>query len=162
MNDLAIFSADKLPELTVAQIAALPVERLQELDTQLGELSTWLKLAKEKLATALEQRYGEQSRVARLAAAKDFGVVHVSDQSLRITADLPKKVTWDQPQLAAIARRIAASGDKVEDYLDVEFSISESRFNNWPPALKEQFAAARTVKPGKPTFRLAFATEGGA
>lgn len=162
MNDLAIISADKLPELTVAQIAALPPQRLQELDTQLGELSTWLKLAKEKLATALEQRYGEPVRAARLTAAKDFGVVHVSDHDLRITADLPKKVSWDQPKLAAIAQRIAASGDKVEDYIDVEFSISESRFNNWPPALKEQFASARTVKPGKPTFRLALVAEGGA
>ncbi len=162
MNDLAIISTDKLPELTVAQIAALPVEHLQELDTQLGELTNWLKSAKEKFSTALEQRYGEPSRAARLAAGKDFGTVHVSDNDLRITADLPKKVTWDQPQLAAIARRIAASGDKVEDYIDVEFSISESRFNNWPPALKEQFTAARTVKPGKATFRLALVSEGGA
>lgn len=161
MNDL-IVSTENLPDLSVTQIAALPVERLQELDAQLGELATWLKSAKDKLSTALEQRYGEQSRAARLAAAKDFGVVHVSDNDLRITADLPKKVTWDQPKLAAIAQRIAASGDKVEDYIDIEFSISESRFNNWPAALKEQFAAARTVKPGKPTFRLALASEGGA
>ncbi len=32
----------------------------------------------------------------------------------------------NEAQLAAIARRIAAAGEKVEDYLDVEFSVSES------------------------------------
>jgi len=47
----------------------------------------------------------------------------------------------------------------VQDYIDVDYSVSESRFNNWPPALKEQFAAARTVKP---SYRLALqAPEGG-
>jgi len=68
-------------------------------------------------------------------------------------------VSWDQPQLAAIAQRIAASGERVEDYLDVEFSVPESRFNNWPTALRSQFEAARTVKPGKPSFRLTFTEE---
>jgi hypothetical protein len=37
--------------------------------------------------------------------------------------------------------------------------VSESRFNNWPPALRAQFEAARTVKPGKPSFRLALVSE---
>ena len=73
--------------------------------------------------------------------------------------DLPKRISWDQEKLAAIARRIAAAGEKVEDYLDVEFSVPESRFNHWPQALREQFASARTVKPGKPTFRLALTEE---
>lgn len=64
-------------------------------------------------------------------------------------------MSWNQPQLAETARRIAASGERVEDYLDIEFSIPESRYSNWPPVLREQFAAARTVKPGKTSFRLA-------
>jgi hypothetical protein len=71
-------------------------------------------------------------------------------------------VTWDQAQLSAIAARIVAAGDKVCDYIDTDYSISESRFNNWPPALKDQFAQARTVKPGKPSYRLALVdSEGG-
>jgi hypothetical protein len=68
-------------------------------------------------------------------------------------------VSWDQQQLAAIAQRIAAAGDRIEDYLDVEFSVSESRFNNWPTALREQFAPARTVKPGKASYDLAINSE---
>ena len=58
-----------------------------------------------------------------------------------------------------IAQRIAASGERVEDYLDIEFSVPESRFNNWPAALREQFEPARTVKPGKSSYDLAIDSE---
>lgn len=68
-------------------------------------------------------------------------------------------MSWSQEQLATIAQRITASGEKVEDYLDIEFSVSESRFNNWPAVLRAQFETARTVKPGKSSFRLALVTE---
>ena len=42
----------------------------------------------------------------------------------------------------------------VEGYIDVKLAVSESRYTNWPPALQQQFAAARTVEPGKPSFTL--------
>ena len=63
-------------------------------------------------------------------------------------------MTWDQKCLSDIASRISASGERVEDYIDVELSVSESRFNGWPSVLKEQFAQARTVKAGKAKFVL--------
>ena len=63
-------------------------------------------------------------------------------------------MTWSQPILKEMAERIVASGDKVEHYIDIKFSVSESRYSNWPPALQEQFAAARTVEEGKPTITL--------
>ena len=59
-----------------------------------------------------------------------------------------------------MAERIVASGDKVEDYIDIKLSVSESRYTNWPTALQEQFAAARTVEEGKPTITLTL--DGGA
>jgi hypothetical protein len=42
----------------------------------------------------------------------------------------------------------------VESYLDVKLAVPESRFINWPPALQQQFADARTVDAGKSTFEL--------
>jgi len=115
--------------------------------------------ARHKFDVALDAAYGEQVRAARFETGKDFGVIHIQDGPLRVTVDTPKRVSWDQAQLAAIARRIADAGEKLEDYLEVEFSVSESRFNNWPAALRSQFEAARTVKPGKPTFRLTLTSE---
>jgi len=158
MSELMIFPTD-LPNLSVSQIAGLPQQRLQELDISLNELMAWAKQARERVNTALEQRYGEQARAALVESGRDFGVSHLSDGPLRVTYELPKRVSWDQKRLAEIAERIVTSGERVQDYMDVDLSVSETRFNNWPPALKEQFAAARTVKPGKASFRLAFVQE---
>ena len=158
MNEIMTIAAG-LPDLSVSQMVALPHGRLQELDVLLHEMQTQLKQARERLNAALEQRYGEQGRAALVNSGRDFGVAHLSDGPLRVTYELPKRVSWDQPRLSEIAERIVAAGERVQDYMDVDLSVSESRFNNWPPALKEQFAAARTVKPGKTSFRLAFVQE---
>ena len=48
---------------------------------------------------------------------------------------------------------------RVQEYVDIEFSVPESRFNNWPAALREQFEPARTVKPGKSSYDLAIDSE---
>jgi pyridoxine 5'-phosphate synthase PdxJ len=90
-----------------------------------------------------------------------FGVTHIDDGALQVTYELPKRVSWDQKRLAEMAERITAAGENVSDFIDVDYSVSESRFKNWPSTLREQFEAARTVKPGKPSFRLAL-VEGGA
>lgn len=39
------------------------------------------------------------------------GVVHFDDGTVRITADLPKRIEWDQKKLTDIVRRIIASGE---------------------------------------------------
>jgi len=158
MSDLTIFPAD-LAAMSVSQLAQLPPAQKAEISRNLDEALAWLKQARARFDAALDAAYGEQARAARLEAGKDFGVVHLNDGPLRVTVDVPKRVSWDQAQLAAIAARIAASGERVEDYMDVEYAVPESRFSNWPPALRAQFEAARTVKPGKPTFRLTFNSE---
>jgi hypothetical protein len=93
-------------------------------------------------------------------SGRDFGTAHVSDGALHVKYELPKKVSWSQPILKEMAERIVASGDKVEDYIDIKLTVSESRYINWPPALQQQFAAARTVEEGKPTITLTL--DGGA
>ena len=158
MTNLTILPAD-LAALSVSELASLPPAQKQEISRNLDEALDWIKKARAKFDAALDAAYGERARAARLDAGKDFGVIHLNDGPLRVTVDQPKRASWDQEQLAAIARRIAASGERVEDYLDIEFSVSESRFSNWPPALRAQFEAARTVKPGKPSFRLALTSE---
>lgn len=144
-----------LPDLSVSQIAVLSQQELQEFDISLAILASWVKVSRDRMNAALEQRYGEQARAGLLESGRDFGVMHLSDGDLRVTFELPKRVSWDQKRLAEIAERIVTAGERVQDYMDADLSVSESRFNNWPPALKEQFAAARTVKPGKAAFRLA-------
>lgn len=143
----------------VTAITALPAEELQSLHINLQTAQRQIKQAVDLVNAALDQRYGEQAAAERRASGKDFGVCHLTDGLLRITVEQPKRVAWDQQKLAALAARIAAAGENVSDFVDVEYSISESRYTNWPSTLKEQFADARTVKPGKPSYRIALVSE---
>ena len=155
MSDLTIYPAD-IAEMSVGQLAALPAEQKAEISRNLDQALDWLKRARTKFDTALESAYGERIKDERVSVGKDFGTVHLHDGALHVAADTPKRVSWDQSVLGEIARRIAASGEQVEDYIDIEFSIPESRFNALPPAWRDQFAPARTVKPGKQSFKLSF------
>lgn len=153
MTKLSIYPSE-LAEISVGQLAALPADQLAEVNHHLDHLISWTKQVRNKLDAALAQRYGEQAQAVLRTSGRDFGTAHLDDGSVHIKADLPKRVQWDQARLKEIAHRITAAGDNVEDFLDVKLAISEGRFTNWPPALREQFAAARTVVPGKPTFTL--------
>ena len=153
MSDLTVFPAD-LAEMSVSQLAKLPPAHLAEADANLDHLIDWARKTRTKLDAALDQRFGEQARAALRDSGRDFGTTHINDGPLHIKFDLPKKASWNQKQLAEISERIVASGEKVDGYLDIKLSVPESRYTNWPPALQQQFAAARTVEPGKPAFTL--------
>ncbi len=153
MSNLTIFPVD-IAEMSVSQLAALSPLKKHEISTNLDAAIDWLKKARTKFDAALDQCYGERARAALRDSGRDFGTVHISDGPLRIKFELPKKTSLDQGMAREIAARIAASGDKVEHYFDIKFSIPESRYTNWPPALQQQFAAARTVEAGKPSFTL--------
>ena len=158
MNDITLFPAD-IAAMSVNQLAALPITQKVELDRNITESLDWLKKARAKFDAALDIAYGEQARTALRESGRDFGTTHIDDGALHIKFELPKKVSWNQQQLAEIAERIVASGEKVEGYLDIKLSVSESRYTNWPPALQQQFAAARTVDSGKPSFTLSIDSE---
>ena len=158
MSDITHFPAD-IAEMSVSQLAALPAPQKAEIDKNLDEAIAWLKKARIKFDAALDAAYGEQARTVLRDSERDFGTAHINDGALHIKFELPKKVSWDQQQLTQIAERIVASGEKVEAYIDVKLSVSETRYTNWPPALQQQFAAARTVDSGKPSFTLSLDSE---
>jgi hypothetical protein len=159
MKELTLYPAD-LARMSVAELAAAPIQDFLDAERNVDEAIAFLKPLRAKLDAAKLQRYGEQARSALRDSGRDFGTAHVNDGALHVKYELPKKVTWSQTILKEMAERIVASGDKVEDYIDIKLSVSESRYTNWPTALQEQFAAARTVEEGKPTITLTL--DGGA
>lgn len=158
MTNLTVFPAD-IAEMSIAQLASLPTQQLYEVDTNLDQAIAWLKSARTKVDAALEQRFGVQGREALRDTGRDFGTAHLKADGLHVKFELPKKVSWDQKKLKAIAERIVASGEAVESYLDVKLAVPESRYTNWPPTLQQQFADARTVESGKPTLTLSLYSE---
>ncbi len=141
------------------ELAELSSESLFKLKNDAADLQAAAKAIVEHVDRALELRYAQRAHQLRLAAGKDTGVVHFEDGQVRITADLPKKVEWDQAKLNDITRRIAANGEDPTEYVEISYRISETKFNAWPETLKSAFAPARTLKTGKPGFRLALIQE---
>lgn len=153
-----IFPLD-IAQMSIGQLASLSPVQKCALAANLDQAIAWLRQARTKFDAALEQSYGQQARAALVESGRDFGTAHISEGALQIEFNLPKRVSWDQQQLIAMAERIVACGERVQDYLDVDLSVSESRYKHLSDALKAQFDAARTVKPGKPSFALTLADE---
>lgn len=154
-------------QLTPHQVLAMPAgdlalqtsESLFQLKNDAADLQALAKAVVDHLDRALDLKYSKQAHALRLAAGKDTGVVHFDDGHVQVTADLPKKIEWDQKKLADLVRRMTANGDNPAEYVEISYRVSETKFNAWPETLKSAFAPARTLKTGKPGFRLALLQE---
>jgi len=153
--------------LLPAQLAALPASQLSAaapdvLQKALIAAMTEVTRAKKQLEhieNAIDLRYAQQAKALRLAQGKDTGVVHFDDGDVRVTADLPKKVEWDQKKLSELIARIAAAGDNPAEFIETSYRVSETKYLAWQESLRSQFTPARTVKVGKATYRLALLSE---
>ena len=160
MTELTIYPSD-LSAMSIRQLAALTPAQKAEVANHLHEAREWMATEMAKLQAALELCYAEQICRARLESGKEYGTVHFHDGPVRITVDVPKCITWDQQQLAAISRRITTSGERVERFIDLSYTVPESRYSNWSATLRKQFKPARQVTAGQPTFRLELMDEHG-
>lgn len=79
------------------------------------------------------------------------------DGDYEIRIEVPKNVAWDQAKLAAAIETIRGWGENPADYVDTKLSVSETSYKAWPPAIRDLFTPARTVKPGKKKFEVALA-----
>ena len=139
---------DDLIDLSAQDIAALPVELLATLQREIDEALKYDKAVKARLDGALIHRYANRAAELRQEIGKDTGTVRFDDGDFTIVADLPKRISWDQAQLATMADRIRTTGDDPSEYIDVTFKVSERKYTAWPEAIRKGFETARTVKPG--------------
>ena len=148
-----------LLQMPVGDVVALPAEQLALLQQDIEENLRRAKLAKDWLDGALALKYGERAAALRREAGKDTGTIRLADGDVTVIADLPKKIEWDQAQLSALVERIRACGEDPAEYVSTELKVSERAFTAWPESLRQLFAPARTVRTGKPTFRLSLTSE---
>jgi hypothetical protein len=143
-----------LARLPLGEIVALSAETLALLQEEAEETLRRAKAAKDWLDGALERKYGVLATEHRRIEGKDTGTVRFDDGAITVVADMPKKIEWDQEQLAATVERIRAAGDDPGEYIETAFKVSERKYGAWPAHIRTAFEGARTVKTGKPTFAL--------
>ena len=145
---------DELVGKDIGVIAALPAEELALLAEEAREALERAKAVKDRLDAAIDRRYGVRAAAYRREAGKDNGTVRFVDGPITVVADLPKRIQWDQQQLAAIAAEIRAAGDDPAEYLTTELKVSERAYGAWPSSIRSAFEPARTVSTGKPAYQL--------
>lgn len=146
-----------LEALPIAAVASLPADQLVLPQDEVEALLDQARRLATRLEAALSLRCAERTKRLRQALEKDTGTIRFHDGEVVVVADIPRKISWDQAQLAALVERIRAQGEDPGCYVELGYRVPERRYAAWPPAIRETFAAARSVQPGKPSFRLALA-----
>lgn len=139
---------------TVDDLATWTPRQHADLAHRLDVVTAWLETLRIKFDAALTLAYGAHIAQAGAGAGNASEVIHRIDDDVRLRVAVAQHVEWDQAPLAAIAKRIAAAGERVEEFIDVTYAIPEARFWAWPPSLRAQFASARSVASGPPTYRV--------
>ena len=147
-------SLDELRRMPVGDIAALPAEQLALLQDEAEEALRHAREACEWLDGAIAIKYSDRAQAERRFTGRDTGTVRFDDGVVTVIADLPKRVDWDQDKLAALVERIRTDGSDAAEYVDVAFKVSERKYAAWPSHIRSAFEDARTVRTGKPRFRL--------
>jgi disulfide oxidoreductase YuzD len=143
-----------IPHMPVVDIAALPSDVLAPLLKEADAALRSARSTRDWLDGALSRKYAEAAAETRRVAGKDTGAARFADGAVTIVADLSKRVDWDQPELAALVERIKADGEDPRQYVDITFKVPERKYAAWPDHIRNAFAAARTVRTGKESFKL--------
>ena len=152
-------SLDDFSKMSLEEVIRLPAEDLHYIQL---EADKELKKAKARIAwleSALLTKYRDKAQNIRREAGKDFGIARFIDGEITIVAELPKKVDWNQQELAALIEHLKSIGDEPLDYVDVSFSVSERKYAAWPQRFRAMFQDARTVSGGRQTFKLSITKE---
>lgn len=141
--------------MPIGEIAALPAPMLALLQEEAEEAVKSARHLADWLHGAIALRYGDRAAAARHTEGKDAGAVRIMDGEVTVIADLPKKVEWDQDELATLVAAIRAEDGDPAEYVDTVFRVPERKYAAWPRHIRTAFERARTVKTGKPGFKLA-------
>ena len=139
IEDLAGSSPGTLDTLPIAVLADLK----QQADAHLAGASQMVAV----LHGVFARRYA--------AGLNDTGTFNRTDGQYEIKITVPKTVAWDDAKLADAIETIRSWGENPADYVEIKHSVAESKYKAWPPAIRDLFTPARTVKPGKPRFDVA-------
>lgn len=141
--------------MPIGEIAALPAAVLALLQEDAEEAAKGARHLADWLNGAIALRYGERAATARRAEGKNTGAVRFDDDEVTVVSELANKVDWDQDELTTLVAAIRAEDGDPTEYVDTVFRVSERKYAAWPRHIRTAFERARTVKTGKPSFRLA-------
>ncbi len=144
----------EIGQIYVAELERLPLAELEELIQNVASAEESARHYKQLLHAAMHHRFCERATQLRQEAGKSTGTVRFEVDGFVVIADLPKRPEYDQAKLKGAVDALRKWGENPDDYVGIEVKVSETKYNAWPPAVRQLFEPARTLKVGKPTYKL--------
>jgi len=141
-------------ELTALIVRDLPLENVAALQRFITDAKSDLATLTNMVQAGLELRYGEQAKAQLLTEGKDTGTTHILDAGYDIGVEIAKETKYEPKGLTELVAKIKANGGDPSEYVEVKYSVLESKFKAWPKTIRAPFEALRTVKPKAPKFVL--------
>ena len=145
---------DDIHRMPVGEIASLPADQLAMLKEAADRQLKRARTVADWLDGAISLKYADRAAEYRRKAGKDTGTIRFEDEGVTVIADLPKRIDWDQSLLAQIAENIASAGEDPAEIIETTLKVSERKYTALPESWRKGLKPARTVRAGKPKFRL--------
>lgn len=142
--------------MPMSELSAKSGEALLALVDEAEALMEQARVLREWLESAIACKYVYKATSLRGELQQEFGLVQFEDGQVKVTSEVPRAVTWDQKKLNAIARLIREQGEDPEELMEVQYSVSDARFDQWPEVIQNSFRPALTIRQGRPNYRLTF------
>jgi RNA polymerase sigma factor (sigma-70 family) len=143
---------------TAKKISQLEVYDLMDLSDQITKLTNHAKELKEKLEDGLNLKFSEAVKNNLRSENKDTGTTRFFDGAFQITAEVPKKVTWDQKKMEELIKQVPDERRKA--IVKITYAIEERKYSELPHEYQELFREARTVTPGKTKIQISIGDQG--
>ena len=145
---------DEIGQLYMNELDKLPLPDLDRMIKQVTAAKDTAALYLNALQSTLHTRLGGHAQQLRQEAGKSTGTVRFEVDGYLVVADLPKRTEYDQRKLKEAVEALRKWGEDPEHYVNLEVKVAESKYTAWPPAVRQLFDPARTLKTGKPTYKL--------
>jgi hypothetical protein len=145
---------DEIGQLSMAELDALSLAQLDHLIRLVSEVRDTARHYEGALHSTLNNRFAQQAQQLRQEAGKSTGTVRFEVDGYLIVADLPKRPEYNQVKLKEAVEALRKWGEDPENYVGIEIKVAESKYTAWPPGIQQLFEPARTVKTGKPSYKL--------
>lgn len=145
---------EEVGNFVMAELETLPLAEIDRLIHRVTSAEETARQYKHLLHAVMHHRFSERAQKLRQDAGKTTGTVRFEDDGYMVVADLPKRPEYDQKKLKDAVNALRKWGEDPESYVSVEIKVSETKYSAWPPAVRQLFEPARTLKTGKPSYKL--------
>jgi len=142
--------------MSVEDVSELPDSVFATITEQLKAEKSVLDSIRFMLDAAIELKFKEAIKEAYLNKDEPLGVVHIDSDTITLSVDKPRRVNWDQEKLGDLRERLVADPaiTDPDKYVSVKYGVQERTYQALPPDWQASFNPARTVAPGKTTFKI--------